>query len=135
MLNTKKTICQSNHRGEILYSGFVTVVTNKTIVVFVPALDVEVDVQRDPDASVQNSSVGNIATVQIVLEDGDYAATAAMFVPQQDIRETFPSPMTTFFCLMTTRKQRNATGTTSLSQTVLTTWRLTESLILVLRNL
>ena len=61
--------------------------------VFIPALDVEVDVQRNPDASVQNGSVpevGDIATVQIVLEDGDYTATAAMFVPQQDIREDIP---------------------------------------------
>ena len=58
---------------------------------FIPALDVEVDVKRNPDASVQNGSVpevGDIATVQIVLEDGDY--TAATFVPQQDIREDIP---------------------------------------------
>lgn len=49
------------------------------------------DVKRNPDASVQNGSVpevGDIATVQIVLEDGDY--TAATFVPQQDIREDIP---------------------------------------------
>lgn len=93
MLNTKKTTRQSNHRGEILYSGFVTVVTHKTIVLFIPALDVEVDVQRNPDASVQNGSVpevGDIATVQIVLEDGDYTVVAAMFVPQQDIRKDTP---------------------------------------------
>lgn len=98
------------------HSGTVTAITPKTIVVFIPALDVEVDVQRNPDASVQNGSVpevGDIATVQIVLEDGDYAATAAMFVPQQDIRETFPSPMTTFFCLMM-RIQRSVTGTMNL---------------------
>lgn len=58
---------------------------------FIPALDVEVDVKRNPDASVQNGSVpevGDIATVQIVLEDGDY--TAATFVPQQNIREDIP---------------------------------------------
>lgn len=70
-----------------------TAVTHKTIVVFIPALDVEVDVKRNPDASVQNGSVpevGDIATVQIVLEDGDYTATAATFVPQQDIREDIP---------------------------------------------
>lgn len=90
MPDTKKSILQSNHRSETLYSGFVTVVTHKTIVVFIPALDVEVDVQRNSTASVQNGSVpevGDIATVQIVLEDGDYAATVATFVPQQDIRE------------------------------------------------
>lgn len=93
MLNTKKTVRQSNHRGETLYSGFVTVVTHKTIVVFIPALDVDVDVQRNPDAPVQNGSipeVGDIATVQIVLENGDYATTAVTFVPQQDIREDIP---------------------------------------------
>lgn len=59
--------------------------------VFIPVLDV--DVQRNPDASVQNGSVpevGDIVTVQIVLEDGDYTATAATFVPQQDIREDIP---------------------------------------------
>lgn len=58
--------------------------------VFIPALDVEVDVQRNPDASVQNGSVpevGDIATVKVVLEGGNYAATAATFVPQQDIWE------------------------------------------------
>lgn len=93
MPNTKKTIRQSNNRGETLYSGSVTAVTHKTIVVFIPALDVEVDVQRNPDASVQNGSVpevGDIATVQIVLEDGDYTVFAATFVPQQDIRKGTP---------------------------------------------
>lgn len=46
MLNTKKTICQNNHSSEVLYSGFVTAVTPPmTIVVFMSALDVEVDVQ------------------------------------------------------------------------------------------
>lgn len=52
------------------------------------------DVQRNPDASVQNGSVpkvGDIATVQIVLENGDYAVTAATFVPQQDNREDIPA--------------------------------------------
>ena len=70
-----------------------TTVTHKTIGVFIPALDIDVDVQRNPDASVQNGSapeVGDIATVQIVLEGGDYAVTAATFVPQQDIREDIP---------------------------------------------
>ena len=93
MPDTKKSILQRNHRSETLYSGYVTAVTPKTIVVFIPALDVEVDVKRNPDASVQNGSVpevGDIATVQIVLEDGDYTATAATFVPQQDIREDIP---------------------------------------------
>lgn len=93
MFNTKKTVRQDIHENEAAYSGTVTTVTHKTIVVFIPALDVEVDVQRNPDASVQNGSVpkvGDIATVQIVLEDGDYTATAATFVPQQDIREDIP---------------------------------------------
>lgn len=93
MLNTEKTTCQSNHRGETLYSGTVTTATHKTIVVFIPALDIDVDIQRNPDASVQNGSVpevGDIATVQIVLEDGDYTVVAATFVPQQDIREDIP---------------------------------------------
>lgn len=100
MPDTKKSILQSNHRSETLYSGFVTVVTHKTIVVFIPALDVEVDVQRNPDASIQNGSVpevGDIATVQIVLEDGDYAATAVTFVLQQGIREDIPLNDEDFF--------------------------------------
>lgn len=93
MLNTKKTVRQDIHENEVAYSGTVTAVTHMTIVVFIPALDVEVDVKRNPDASVQNGSVpevGDIATVQVVLEDGDYNATAATFVPQQDIKEDIP---------------------------------------------
>ena len=69
------------------HTGTVTAITPKTIVVFLPALDVEVDVQRNFDASVQNGSVpevGDIATMQVVLEDGDYAVTVATFVHQQE---------------------------------------------------
>lgn len=93
MFNTKKTVRQDIHENEVAYSGTVTAVTHMTIVVFIPALDVEVDVKRNPDASVQNGSVpevGDIATVQVVLEDGDYNATAATFVQQQDIKEDIP---------------------------------------------
>lgn len=93
MFNPKKTTRKVIHESEATYSGTVAAVTPKTIVVFIPALDVEVDVQRNPDASVQNGSVpevGDIATVKVVLEGGDYAATAATFVPQQDIREDIP---------------------------------------------
>lgn len=82
------------------HSGTVTAITPMTIVVFIPALDVEVDVKRNPDASVQNGSVpevGDIATVQVVLEDGDYNATAATFVPQQDIKEDIPVTDDDFF--------------------------------------
>lgn len=46
MFNTKKTVRQNIHGSEAAYSGTVTTVTHKTIVVFIPALDVEVDVQR-----------------------------------------------------------------------------------------
>ena len=56
-------------------------------------LDVEVDFRRNHDASVQNGSVpevGYIAAVKVALEGGDYAATAATFVPQQDIMEDIP---------------------------------------------
>lgn len=61
--------------------------------VFIPALDVEVDARRNHDASVQNGSVpevGYIAAVKVVLEGGDYAVTAATSVPQEDIREVIP---------------------------------------------
>ena len=67
MFNTKKTIRQRNHRSEATYSGTVTTVIPKTFVVLIPALDVEVDVQRNPAASVQNGSVhdaGDITFVQ-----------------------------------------------------------------------
>lgn len=100
MFNTKNTISQNIHGNEAAYSGTVTTVTHKTIVVFIPALDVEVDVQRNSTASVQNGSVpevGDIATVQIVLEDGDYTVVAAMFVPQHDIREDIPLTDDDFF--------------------------------------
>lgn len=93
MFNTKKTVRQYIHENEVAYSGTVTAVTHMTIVVFIPALDVEVDVKRNPDASIQNGSVPevrDIATVQVVLEYGDYNATAATFVPQQDIKEDIP---------------------------------------------
>ena len=100
MFNTKKTVRQDIHENEVAYSGTVTAVTHMTIVVFIPALDVEVDVKRNPDASVQNGSVpevGDIATVQVVLEDGDYNATAATFVPQHDIKEDSPVTDDDFF--------------------------------------
>lgn len=45
MLKTKKTIRRNVHGSEAAYSGNVTVVTHKTIVVFIPALDVDVDVR------------------------------------------------------------------------------------------
>lgn len=96
MLNTEKITLQNIHGNEVAYSGTVTAVTHKTIVVFIPALDV----QCNPDTSVQNGSVpevGDIATVQIVLEDGDYTATAATFVPLQDIREDIPVTDDDFF--------------------------------------
>ena len=35
MLNTKKTIRSKIHRNEVAYSGSVTAVTNKTIMVFI----------------------------------------------------------------------------------------------------
>lgn len=68
--------------------------------VFIPALDAEVDVQRNPNVSVQNGfvpEVGDIVTVQAVLENSDYAVTAATFVPQQNIREDIPLTDDDFF--------------------------------------
>jgi hypothetical protein len=86
----------------VAYSGTITTVTHKTSVVFIPALDVEMDVQRNHDASVQNGSVpevGDIATVKVVFEGGDYAAAAATFVPQQDIRKDIPVTAADFLLL------------------------------------
>lgn len=45
------------------------------------------------DGIVQNIKipiVGDLATVQVALRDGDIIAIAATFVPQQDIREGIP---------------------------------------------
>ena len=64
------------------------------------ALDVETDVQRNSTTSVQNGSVPEvvgIATVQIVLEDGDYTVVAVTFAPQQDIRKDTPVTDDDFF--------------------------------------
>lgn len=100
MFNPKKTTRKVIHESEATYSGTVAAVTPETIVVFIPALDVEVNAQRNPDTSVQNGSipgVGDIATVQVVLGDGDFVVTAATFVPQQDIREDIPLNDEDFF--------------------------------------
>lgn len=75
------------------HTGTVTTITPKTIVVFLPALDLEVDVSVRTNDSTQNIRipiVGDLATVQVALRDGDIIAIAATFVPQQDIREDIP---------------------------------------------
>ena len=72
------------------HTGTVTAITPKTIVVFLPALDFEVDVSVRTNDSTQNIRipiVGDLATVQVALRDGDIIAIAATFVPQQDIRK------------------------------------------------
>lgn len=54
---------------------------------FFPTLDIEVDVLRhteDLTQSIKIPAVGDIATVQVALQDGNIIATAA-FVSQQDI--------------------------------------------------
>ena len=55
MFNTKNTISQNIHGNEAAYFGTVTTVTPKTIVVFIPALDVEVDIQHNPTALDRNA--------------------------------------------------------------------------------
>lgn len=71
------------------HTGTVTAITPKTIVVFLVALDLEVDVPihaRELTQNVRIPAVGDSATVQVSLQDGDIVATAAAtFVPQQDI--------------------------------------------------
>lgn len=77
-----------------IHSGTVTTITSKTIVVFVPALNLEVDVLYHVDGLTQNvkiPAVGDIATVQVALRDGDIIVTTAIFTPQQDIREDIPA--------------------------------------------
>lgn len=73
-----------------VHSGTVTAITPKTIVVFLPAFDLEVDVPihtNEPAQNVKIPAVGDLATIQVMFQDGDLVATAATFVPQQDIRE------------------------------------------------
>jgi hypothetical protein len=77
-----------------VHTGTVTAITPKTIVVFLPALDIEVDVAihtNNPSQNVKTPAVGDIAAVQATLRDGDIIATVATFVPQQDIREDVPA--------------------------------------------
>ncbi len=62
--NKNERIIQMTKAITTIHTGTTTTITLKTIVVFIPALDV--DVQRNHDASIQNGSVpevGNIATV------------------------------------------------------------------------
>ena len=76
------------------HTGTVTTITPKTIAVFLPEFDLEVDVLRHANDSTQNIKtpvVGDLATVQITFQDGDIIATAATFVPQQGIREDIPA--------------------------------------------
>lgn len=65
----------------------------KDIVVFLPTLDLEVDMLRhaeDLTKDIKIPAVGDIATVQIILQDGDIIAIAA-FVSQQNIRKDIPT--------------------------------------------
>lgn len=76
-----------------VHSGTVTAIAPKTIVVFLPTLDLEVDVSvrtNDPTQNIRIPTVGDIATVQVALQDDDIVVTAATFVPQQDIRQDTP---------------------------------------------
>lgn len=75
------------------HTGTVTAIIQKTIVVFLPALDLEVNVLRQTNDSIQNvkiPTVGDLATVQVALQNDGIIVTAATFVPQQDIREDIP---------------------------------------------
>lgn len=95
MLKTKKTIHQSNHRSEAAYSGTVTTVTHKTIVIFIPVLDVDVDVRRDPDASVQNVFVvaeylGNLDINRIIKICLEFFAKRDIIEPSQKVLSLQP---------------------------------------------
>ena len=45
---------------------------------------------NDSTKNIKIPTVGDIATVQVALQDGDIVVTAATFVPQQDNREDIP---------------------------------------------
>lgn len=71
-----------------VHSGTITAITPKNIMVFLPALDLEVDVPihaNNSSQNVKNPAVGDSATVQVSLQDGDFAAVAAIFTPQQNV--------------------------------------------------
>lgn len=75
------------------HSGTVTIITPKTIVVFLPALDIKIDAPlrtNDSTQSIRIPTVGDLATVQVAIRDGDIIAIVATFVPQQDIRQDTP---------------------------------------------
>lgn len=45
---------------------------------------------NDSTKNIKIPTVGDIATVQVALQDGDIVVTAATFVPKQDNREDIP---------------------------------------------
>lgn len=58
MFNTKKTVRQDIHENEAAYSGTVTAVTHMTIVVFIPAHDVEMDAR--PSQYIRPERLSNL---------------------------------------------------------------------------
>lgn len=74
----------------VTHSGTVTAITPKNIVVFLPTLELEVDVPIRTNNSSQNvkiPEVGDTAAVQVTLRDGDAIVIAAIFAPQQNVSE------------------------------------------------
>jgi hypothetical protein len=59
----------------------VTVITPKTIVVFLPALDIKVDVPihaNNPSQNIKTQAVGDLDTIQVALRDSDIIATTLL---------------------------------------------------------
>lgn len=70
------------------HTDTITTITPKTIVVFLPTFDLEVNIPIQTNGFVQNiriPAVEGLAIVQIAFKDGDIVTIAITFVPQQGI--------------------------------------------------
>lgn len=80
--NTKKTVHQNAHSNEAAYSGSVTAVTPKTIVVFIPALDAEAEVLSKTIEVCRKAN--GIRTSEIIGDHGRF--------PEPDMHGMPPEP-------------------------------------------
>ena len=69
MFNTKKTVRQDIHENEAAYSGTVTTVTHKTIVVFIPSL-MTTSLMTIWMMKKQRSMTGTTSLLQMILAIG-----------------------------------------------------------------
>lgn len=84
MFNTKKTVRQDIHENEAAYSGTVTTVTHKTIVVFIPALDVEEVLSKTIEAC---RKANGIRTSEIIGDHGHFQEPDPHGMPPEPCHE------------------------------------------------